>query len=304
MLEIFPERIKNALSKLNLNNVYEIRLRVNKPIAINQLGQTYFVSIKGITSNCNDAIILTKEEIEIIFYSICENSVFSVNDRIKQGFITLQNGARVGITGEIVYENNKISTIKNVSSLNIRIPHEIYGCAEIAFNYCLTNTFENTLIISPPGAGKTTIMRDLARQISKHNIAYNIMIIDERNEISNTISGVTNFDVGILTDVIINSSKEFGFNTSIRTMRPDIIFTDEIGGINDIESIKKAATCGIKVAATIHASSLNDLKNKKEMEDVIQSKIFKRYILLSNRKGVGTYEGIFDENFKLLFRET
>lgn len=304
MLENFPERIKNALLRINFNNVYEIRLRVNKPIAINQLGQTYFLSLKGQTSNCNDAIILTKEEIEIIYYSICENSIFSVNDKIKHGFITLKNGARVGIAGEIVYENDKISTMKNISSLNIRIPHEIYGCAEIAFNYCITNTFENTLIISPPGAGKTTIMRDLARQISKHNIAYNIMIIDERNEISNTIGGITNFDVGILTDVIINSSKEFGFNTAIRTMRPDIIFTDEIGSIKDIESIRLAATCGIKLAATIHAASLNDIRNKKELEELIQSKIFKRYILLSTRKGVGTYEGIFDENFKLLFRES
>ena len=129
------------------------------------------------------------------------------------------------------------------------------------------------------------------------------MIIDERNEISNTIDGVSNFDVGLLSDTIVGSSKSFGFASSIRTMRPDIIFTDEIGNKDDIDCIMKAATCGIKIAATIHASSIQDIKNKKEMEDIIQSKIFKRYILLSTRKGVGTYEGIYDEYFKLLYRE-
>lgn len=303
MLNLFPIEIKKALSKINLENVYEIRLRINKPISLNILGKICFLSSKGQTMSVNEAIILSKEDMEIIFYSACEHSVFSVNDNIKQGFITLDGGYRVGITGEVVYDNDEVLTIKNISSLNIRIPHQVSGCAEIALNYCLTNSFENTLIISPPGAGKTTVLRDLAYQISKNNIAYNLMIVDERNEISNTIDGVTNFNVGLLTDVITNSNKTFGFDNAIRTMRPDIIFTDEIGNNDDICSIRKAYTCGIKLVATIHANSIQDLKNKKEISEILDQKVFKRYILLSTRNGVGTYEGIYDENFKLMYRE-
>ena len=303
MLEIFTSEIKKALSTLNLKNIYEIRLRVNKPIAINVLGKLNFLSYKGLTTKLQEAIVVTKSEMNTIFYSICQHSVYSVNDELKQGYVTIKGGIRVGVAGQLVYENNEVLTIKGVSSLNIRIPHEVVGFAEMAFNYCLTNSFENTLIISPPGSGKTTLLRDLARQISKHNIAYNLMIIDERNEITNTIDSVASFDTGYFTDVLTNCSKMYGFQAGIRTLRPDIIFTDEIGGIDDIEAIEKAATCGIKIAATIHAASINDLKNKKELSSILNSKLFKRYILLSNRKGVGTYEGIFDENFKLLYRE-
>lgn len=303
MLDIFPAEIKKALSRINLENVYELRLRINKPISLNILGKICFLSPKGQTMSVNEAIILSKEDMEVVFYSACEHSVFSVNDNIKQGFLTLDGGYRIGITGEIVYDKNEIHTIKNISSLNIRIPHQITGCAEIALNYCLTNSFENTLIISPPGAGKTTVLRDLAYQISKNNIAYNLMIIDERNEISNTINGVSNFNVGLLTDVITNSSKTYGFDNAIRTMRPDIIFTDEIGSNEDISSLRKAYTCGIKIVATIHANSIQDLKNKKELSELLEHKVFRRYVLLSVRNGVGTYEGIYDENFKLLYRE-
>ncbi len=302
-MDILPDRIANAVKLIDNSKLYEIRLRVNKPITVNIQNRYHYLTDSGLASNLENAITPTTETINTIFYNACEHSKYAVNDELKQGYITLNGGYRLGICGEMVYENNEISTIKNISSLNIRIPHEVKGCAKIAFEYCLTNTFENTLIISPPGAGKTTVLRDLARLISHNLIVYNIVVIDERNEISNTIDGVNVFNVGNFTDVLCNCKKKFGFNTAIRTLKPDIIFTDEIGSADDIDAIIKASTCGIKIAATVHATSIESLKKKEDFKKVIEDKLFTRYIVLSTRKGVGTYEAIYDENFRLLYKE-
>ena len=202
----------------------------------------------------------------------------------------------MGIAGTLVCEKGEIKTLNNFTSINIRIPHEIKNCSLDAFSFLVgEDGVKNTLIISPPGGGKTTFIRDFVNQLSIRNLSFNVLIIDERGEIAGD-NGELN--VGKFSDVIAFSDKKTGFMQGIRAMNPHIIVTDEIGGDEDIKAIKYAGNCGVKVIATIHAGSLEELKAKEGVEKLKNTN--ERYVLLSKRNGPGTIEGVYNENFSRL----
>ena len=293
-----PSQIINALKHLSINKLNEIRLRVGNPVVI-EYGGLYYLSSVGITDVIGKSIICTKDMIEYTVAQACENSIYAYNDDIKQGYLTIPGGARIGLAGTCVREGPTIKTIKNISSLNIRIPHEVKNCSLKILEFVTEPSIHNTLILSPPGAGKTTLLRDLAFQISQRYLQ-NILIIDERNEIANTINGIPQYKLGIFCDVMTNCTKKFGLENGIRSMRPDVVMTDEIANASDVQAIHYALGCGVKVIATTHCDSLIALKDKKDFEQLIEKKTFERYILLSTKNGAGTIEGVFDKNFKCL----
>lgn len=297
--KIFPLNIYEIISsKLNYSKIYEIRMRSEKPIMINYSGKFYFLSPEGLTNDEDNAIICENKIIETIILRASNHSIYSVNDDIKKGFITISGGIRIGICGDLVFENGVVKTIKNFSSLNLRFPHEIKNCSLNAFNYIVNNNeILNTLIISPPSSGKTTFIRDLCFQISNNNLPLNLLLLDERNEISATINGVNQMDVGKRTDILLYSTKKIGFENGIRSMAPDVILTDELGNREDLDAVIYACFSGVNIIASTHAKDISDLKNKANFNEILSKKIFKRYIVLSSRNGPGTYEGIFDENF-------
>ena len=304
MLEtIIPITLSNAINfNINKNYLYEIRIRANKPIVINYLGKYEFLGINGIVKNREEAIYLTDKDIKEIILKASNYSIYAVNEQIKQGYICVNKGIRIGICGQLVVEDNKIITIKNINSINIRIPHQILNCSINSIPYITEqDRILNTLIISPPGAGKTTYIRDICYQLSKKNVIENVLVLDERNEIVSVGEDNTSLNLGDFCDVLTNCTKIYGFKQGIRSMRPDLIVTDEIGGKEDVDAIEYASKCGVKILATIHASSINDLKLKDEFKKCLNQKIFKRYVVLSNRNGPMTYEGIFDENFKCIW---
>lgn len=295
---VLPSKIISALSNLNYANLQEIRLRVNKPVTVRYMSNYYFLGESGIVSGRNSAIIIKTQEIADIVHKASNYSLYTINDNLKQGYITLVSGERLGIIGQVVSEKNSVITVKNFSSLNIRIPHEIKGISnDIMDDLMVSEEFLNTLIVSSPGIGKTTLLRDIIRNLSSARIAKNVLVVDERNEISASQNGESKMDLGDFSDIITFSNKEFAFTNGIRSMSPEIIATDEIGTKNDYETILKASFCGVKVLATIHAKDINELLKKPDFDVLKNSKIFKRFVVLSIKNGRRVIE-LYDEDFE------
>lgn len=299
MLEkILPNDIYSILkNRVNINSINEIRLRSDKPILLQIGSKRTFLSYGGTTSNINDAIIASKIMIEDIIFRASECSIYSVNEQIKKGFIVTPGGMRLGLGGDLIEENAVIKTMSNFSSVNIRLPHEIKNCSLSAFDYLIgEETIYNSLIISPPGAGKTTFLRDFIRQLSDHNYAFNVLVLDERGELD---LGTKNC-LGNFTDKISFAKKSVGFENGIRALSPHIIVTDELGQKEDIDAILYAVNCGVKILASVHSDSIESLSRKPLFDEIFKNKVFQRYVLLSMRNGPGTLEGIYNENFSRL----
>lgn len=279
-----PKTIYEALSKLDIDKLYEIRLREGFGILVVFDNRKYYLSKNGLTIYDNLALKCQDGFIKETIDNLTEFSVYAYNDKLKKGYITSKEGIRIGVAGECVYDNELI-TIKNVSSLNIRIPHEINGCSDGVYEYIIDNLDVcNTLIISPPFCGKTTILKDLARKLNKyHNNS--ILIIDERGEFS-SVSGVN-------IDKIKFCSKEYAFNFGLRSLSPEIVITDELSGENDWFFVKNAVNSGVKVIASCHAKDVDELKSKS----FFVSNIFDRYIVIDKFTDMGKILRVFDKEF-------
>ena len=284
-------------------NIEEIRLRVNKPLIINGDSQDYFYNdINGdLDLVMRNPYIVTKEDIEDTFQIICKYSVHSFMDDIKKGFITLRGGHRIGIVGKVIIENGQVKNIKHISSLNIRVSREIKGCSKKVLPHIIKNKnqINNTIIISPPQCGKTTILRDIVRNISNGNREYGfsgvkVALIDERNEIAGSCMGIAQLDVGMRTDVMETCPKDLGIMMVLRSMSPNVIVTDEIGTEKDIKALYTALNGGVSLITTVHGDSIEDIRNRKELSNLLDSELFKKVIILSAKKGPGTIEKIYD----------
>lgn len=298
MLEkILPEKFYNIIKdKINLKAVNEIRLRADRPVILDIGGKQMFLGENGVTTNIKSALFASKIMIEDIIFRASECSIYSVNEQIKRGFIVTDDAIRIGIGGNLIEENGKLKTMTNFSSVNIRIPHIVKNCSLNAFPYIFKNNqVLNTLVISAPGCGKTTFLRDFVYQLSERMMMQNVLLLDERGEL----------DVGInsnFTDKIAFSSKKIGFENGIRSLAPDIIVTDEVGQEDDIDAIEYASGCGVKILASSHCDDIETFSKKSLFKKLIDQKIFKRFVLLSKRNGPGTLEGVYDENFARVYR--
>ena len=293
MLEkILPEKINKIISeKINFNAVNEIRIRAEKPISINIKGRNFFLCENGITSNYNNSIFASKIMIEDIIFRASECSIYSVNEQIKRGYIITDKAVRLRLGGNLIEESGHIKTMTNFCCVNIRIPHIIKNCSLSAFPYIFRHDeIENTLVVSPAGAGKTTFLRDFVNQLDERNIPLNILLLDERGELDFGIK--SNF-----VDKIAFSNKKTGFENGIRSLAPDLIVTDELGHEDDVEAVRFACTSGVKILATTHCESMENFVKKPMFQTIIKEKLFKRYVFLSKRNGPGTFEGVYDENF-------
>ena len=279
MLSFLPESVQSALQYLNIREIYEVRLRANFPVFVNYLGEYVYLGAYGLTNTSKMALICDEKDIAECLYRAGEYSVYAIEEELKQGFVTARSGERIGIAGEYVFSNGQPLTIRNVTSLCVRIPHAIIGSAEGIYQSCLSDRLRSVLLLSPPGYGKTTVLRDLARLVSE-NTRKNVLICDERAEIALGEMGQT-------CDVIKYCDKKTAFEAGIRAMRPDVMVTDELSP-KDYEAVERAVYAGVCVLATAHFADLQSIP--REFFGV-----FQRFVVLSSEK-VGKIVGIYDEN--------
>lgn len=256
-LSFLPYEINRALSHLNYNLLTEVRLRQGKPVVV-ALGEAYSYLGEFGTTDLREKALLCGE-IAPIVNSATGGSIYSYAEQIRSGFITCGHGIRIGLAGEYVTTGDSVTTIADFTSLNIRIPHDVKGCSNYICNSLLQKSLKNILLFSKPGLGKTTKLRDIARFLSAKR--YNVLVFDERNEISATDSFGNGFDLGDNVDVVRSGNKLKAFESAIRAMRPDVIITDELYGKADFEAVKYAADCGICVMASSHVTDGEKLKN-------------------------------------------
>ena len=283
-LSFLPIKIQNSLDGADTDIISEIRLRINYPVFGLFNGKKLYLSESGVTLDKKNAFICSKDMVSETVENVTEKSLYAFNDRLKQGFITSKNGIRIGVAGDCVFDNGKIVTIKKISSLNIRIPHEIKNCSSKIFNKLFLKDLFNTLIVSPPAKGKTTILKDLARKFNE-NTDFSILIIDERGEFGQ-ISGEN-------IDLIKYSDKNYALNYAIRSMSPQIVITDELQTQDDWKSAEQAATGGIKIIASCHGKDAEDLQKK----EFFRKNVFDRYVFLDDLKSAGTVREITDGDF-------
>lgn len=290
--KMLPDAIKNNVKEfLVLEEVQEIRIKIGKPIIIVLSFQEKILDY-----------IATKDDLRYMISKISNYSLYAFEEEIKQGYITLKGGHRVGLAGECVISKGEVRTIKNISSLNIRICKEIVGASNKVMRLITENNrVYNTLIVSPPKCGKTTILRDISRNLSNGMYQINlkgkkVTIVDERSEIAACYNGVPQMNVGIRTDVLDNCLKKSGMIMAIRSLSPEVLICDEIGTDSDLEALNMAFNSGVNIIVTVHGYDIDDIYNRRIFKELIDNCILERVILLSNKKGVGTIEKIYKVN--------
>ena len=298
MKNILPDWLYCCIvQKYHLSDIQEIRIRVNKPIQICYRGK--YLELMNEAGLYLKPLIADNQLIDYIISVATKNSFYAFEDQIKNGYIVTGDGIRIGLCGTAVIKKGEVSFIKKITSINIRIAHAVQDCSESIINYLVANgVVKNTLIVSSPGAGKTTLVRDIATKLSNDFKIPNIMIVDEKFELGgeNQI-----FNLGANVDLMQGSNKRFAFYEAIKVMNPSVIVSDEIISKEDIDGVRFAMGSGVSIIATVHANNLNSLKSKDGFKELIEEKKFERIIILSKRCGVGTIEAVFNENLNALF---
>lgn len=290
ILRLLPQSIsRNIISINDKNGIEEIRLSIGKKLRMIIRGKE---AIKP--------YIVTNEDIKMIIQKISNYSLYAVEEEVRQGYITIEGGHRVGLAGQCVIENKRIKTIKYISSLNIRVAREIIGCSDKVMKYIIADgRVKNTLIVSPPRCGKTTLLRDISRNISDGYSPLSlkgkrVVIIDERSEIASCYRGVPQMKIGERTDVYDNCLKDEGLMMSIRTMSPEVIICDEIGSKSDIDGIVMAYNSGVNVICTLHGNDIEDLYKREVFKNILEQGLIEKVIILSSKCGAGSIEAVYD----------
>ncbi len=288
---ILPDKLKQVFARLPLSQIYELRLRANAPVVACVDGRNFTLNTVNVTC----------EDLENIIHKAAEYAIYAVLDQMVKGFITIRGGVRIGIAGELVMERGQVIAVKNISSLCIRIPHAVRNCSCAVLPYLFdTKRPVSTLIVAPPGAGKTTLLRDLAWQISQKYPTLNTLILDERGELAACYQGENQLDVGQNCDVITGGSKAFGFENGLRSLRPDVIITDEIATADDVAMLQRAVRSGVIVIASVHAADLGEVRAKPEMGTLVSQGVFERYVVLRTGEQAGEVVGIFNRGLQRL----
>jgi stage III sporulation protein AA len=293
--------IKEIILKMELqylNGLEEIRLRSGQPLMVRIGDQDFTLDQMGrIESNLAMGYVVSADDIYRSIASISDNSLYAFEEEMSRGFITIPGGHRVGLAGQIVMRGHEVKTIKDISGLAFRVAREVQGCSSNILPHIYPRDLEpvSTLFISAPRCGKTTILRDVARNLSRgtgKGRGCNVVVIDERSELAGVYRGRAQLDVGPRTDILDACPKAKGMIMAIRSLSPHALITDEIGRREDIEAVRECINAGVAVITSIHARSIEEAEKRPLLRELLMTGAFEILVVLSRRNGPGTVEKI------------
>jgi len=287
-----------TMTDAQLDGVESVQLRLDKPLlASTRTGEKYITRAGHLSAAMTDAYITTNRDLAATVDLISDHSLYAFEEELRNGFITLPGGHRVGVAGRTVIENGCVRSIKNICSLHFRIAHQVLGCAAPILRFVApsADTIHHTMILSPPGCGKTTLLRDLARQLSD-TIGVTVGISDERSEIAGCYRGSPQNDIGLRADVLDGCPKAQGMRMLLRAMSPRVIIVDELGKRGELDAVEDILNAGVRLVCTVHAHSVADLAQRPVLRELAAKRVFTRFIVLDNTPAAGHVRGIFDEN--------
>ena len=275
VLALLPKKIQSQLLRLPpevLLKSEELRIRVDRPIEVIIGGEPYFLPYE-----------VSRQDAEQLLSHLSQFSLYTLEEELKRGYITIAGGHRVGLAGKVILEKGVVKAIRDISSFNIRIARQKIGVAEVFIPNLYNDTWQHTLIIGAPQTGKTTILRDIARIVSTGMESLDIPakkvgIIDERSEIAGCVHGVPQLEFGVRVDVLDGCPKAEGMMMMIRSMSPDVLVVDEIGRSEDSLAILEAVNAGIKLFSTTHGHTFAEVQKRPFMMDLLSQNIFERFI--------------------------
>ncbi len=287
--QFFSSHIRGILQKsgLSQDGLQEIRLRADRPLLVLYEGKEYALTEEGrLTGEIRSGYVVSREDLRGTLECISGYSLYAFDEEMKQGYITVSGGHRIGMAGRIVMEDGKIRCIRHISFLNVRLSHQVRGCANRVLPWIIDNgRVCHTLIVSPPRCGKTTLLRDLIRQISdgsEYAPGKTVGVVDERSELGGSFLGILQNDLGLRTDVLDCCAKAEGMMMLLRSMSPQVIAVDEIGSEKDGQAIESVIRCGCRLLATAHGNSLEDIRRRPLLSRLWEQHLFERYIILEN----------------------
>lgn len=292
-LQLFPAQMQKdwACAAQEADRIQEVRLRTGRPVFCLKDGNSWYLGPDGkLTRERENCRYIKKGEIEQILNHITHNSLYAYQEQISQGFLSLPGGSRIGLAGQAILENGGgVRNLRDISSLNIRLSHEKKGTADAVLPFLYENgRVCHTLLVSPPGCGKTTMLRDLIRQISdgsRFGEGRSVGVVDERSEICSCYQGVPQNDVGMRTDILDACPKAMGMMMLLRSMAPEVIAVDELGCSADMEALAQVLQCGCSIIATLHGRNREELLRKPFLQSFLRDKIFERYLFLEKKGG-------------------
>ncbi|MFZ3577153.1 stage III sporulation protein AA [Virgibacillus sp. DJP39] len=292
ILRLFPEHIKDAIKEKVKNRWYElqeIRFRLNQPIEL--IYDTKIEWINQIKPDSKDAIFVLNQ--------LSEFSLYRMEDELREGYITIEGGHRVGLAGKVNTLGGIVKAIQHITFFNIRIAKQKLDVALPIIPYLYRKKYMSTLFVGPPQTGKTTLIRDIVRLIGsgwKNILPTKVAVIDERSEIGGSIKGIPQHNVGIRTDVMDACPKAEGMMMMIRSMSPDVLVVDEIGSEKDVQALMEATLAGVVVICSVHGQNLEEIKKRPSLQPLFEQAVFQRFVLLEKQEQPGFVKGIYDHN--------
>lgn len=299
-----PPVIRQILDRSTVpwDNLEEIRLRLGRPLAVHGHDEAFFLNEQGTPVTGELAYRPDEKVIDRALQLISSSSLYAFEQELRCGYITVPGGHRVGLCGQAVLEAGRVARLKHITGLNYRIAREIVGAAARYVSHFIDYRLKrvrNSLIVSPPRGGKTTFLRDLTRRISDGVgelgfRGFKVAVVDERSEIAGSFQGLPQLQIGDSTDVLDACPKAEGMMMLLRSMGPQVIVTDEIGLIADIEAVEEVIHAGVSVITTAHGSSLGEIRGRPGLRRLLEQGAFERILFLGRSRGVGTVEQVID----------